>query len=240
MKSLVNSEQFQLYLNIKGYTWDLVYSYHFVSLNRETHPIRYILCMLKDYRIEAWREYAPIQLVAFEFLNYLGFIIRWYEFLDLNMMPREETDKEYDVKWLRCFCGRHANIFGPFLNHILNPFVLDVEVYEGYFIKMRAEYSNPIAAYKERYKPQLLERICRFLLDVAQFLREIPYDDEIKTNLCQNIAFCIESTCGLYDPLESLFEKATPIMIRYLDSMHSVGGKRGPSPNVFEAKRARS
>jgi hypothetical protein len=148
------------------------------------------------------------------------------------MMPREEPGKEFDVKWLQLFCGRHANIFGPFLNQILNPFILDVEVYEGYFIKMRAD--DPIAAYKERYKTQLLERIRRFLLDVAQFLREIPYDDEIKTNLCQNIAFCIESTCGLYDPLESLFEKATPIMVRYMDRH-----ERESSPDMFEAKRAR-
>jgi hypothetical protein len=66
------------------------------------------------------------------------------------------------------------------------------------------------------YKPKHLERIRHFLLDLAQFLREYPHDEENKTNLCQNIAFAVESMCGLHDPLESLFETATPILYDFV------------------------
>jgi hypothetical protein len=236
MNAEVNSEQLQLYLNIKGFTRNLVDFYH-DGPNRETHPVNYIVHMLKAYGIEERKTYAPIKLVL-DFLDKLQNTIRWYEILDQDMVVRRsETRPEDNIDKLRYFCGRHSEFFGPFLTHIFEPFLFDMNVYRGHFIKISADignYSYALAAYKEQYKPQQLERIRGFLLDVAQVLRGIPYEDEIKINLCQNIAFSIETTCGLYDPLESLFEKATPIMIRSMDRH-----KRGPSPNMFEAKRAR-
>jgi hypothetical protein len=164
--------------------------------------------MLKAYSIEERQTYAPIKLVL-DFLDKLQDNILWYEILDQDMIVRSSRyTLENDIDRLRYFCGSHSEFFGPFLTHIFEPFLSDMDVYRGYFIKICADiydYSNALATYKERYKTQLLERIRRFLLDVAQFLRVIPYDNEIKTNLCQNIAFSIETTCGLYDPLESLF-----------------------------------
>ena len=69
-------------------------------------------------------------------------------------------------------------------------------------------------------------------------MRKSRHDEEIKTNVCQNIAFAIESMCGLYDPLESLFEKATPIII---DSMDRAKRERTTTmiDYVDRAKRAK-
>ena len=237
MNAAVNSLQGQLYQNIKGYyTRNLVDTY-LKAPSKETHPIRYIIHLLGIYNIERRGTYAPLKLIL-EFLELLRDIIEWFDVLDEEIKPRRHHESpDRSLRYLQNFCGQHTE-FESLLKDTINPFLSEMNVYDNNFreilAKVNHHFYRGVEAYQQIYKAEQLERIRRFLLDVAQFLREIPYDDEIKTNLCQNIAFSIETTCGLYDPLESLFEKATPIMIRSMD-VH----KREPSPNMFEAKRAR-
>jgi hypothetical protein len=62
MNSEVNSEQLQLYLNIQGYTRNLVNFYHFYAPNRETHPVKYIVHMLKVYRhVQAYPQHVEAE-----------------------------------------------------------------------------------------------------------------------------------------------------------------------------------
>ena len=114
MNAEVNSEQLQLYLNIKGFTRNLVDFYHIYGPNRETHPVNYIVHMLKAYSIEERQTYAPIKLVL-DFLDKLQDTIRWYEILDQDMIVRSSRyTLENDIDRLRYFCDSHSEFFGPF------------------------------------------------------------------------------------------------------------------------------
>ena len=235
MNAAVNSLQGQLYQNIKGYyNLELVETY-LNAPSKEIDPVQYICYMLRIYTTERRGVYAPI-ISVLSFLERLAGTLEFNDFLDDNWTLRGNIDLfEQSMEKLESF-GLFNTDFESFFENIIRPFQLDMIQYKSRlsnFQKWQGNYDG-IASYKEMYKTQHLERIRHFMLDVAQFLRVIPYDDEIKTNLCQNIAFSIETTCGLYDPLESLFEKVSPLMITSMDR-----SKRERSPEIFEAKRAR-
>ena len=175
--------------------------------------------------------YAPITLIL-SFLERLAETLEWNDFLDERVELRQTAASlEKSTANLESFC-MYNTVFKPFFQDIIRPFLSDMSAYHE-----KVDFYYGLEEYKQMYKPQQLERIRHFLLDLAQFLREIPYHDEIKTNLCQNIAFAVESMCGLYDPLESLFEKATPIFEVFVGgvdgiSLENLKYSLGPVNNV--------
>lgn len=210
--------KFQLYQNIKGYYNSNMVNYYLEAPNKETHPIKYMAYMLGTYDTEVSSSYASVHLIL-NFLVFLTETIQCYDYPDdTNPTSRNETSNQ-TISDLEKFCNVYTT-FQTLYKTVISPFLLDMRKYNSLFIDIETRTSDVPEVtnkYKQRHKTEHLHRIKQFLIDIATFFRQIQ-SKEIHTRnklLIQNIAFAIESMCGLYNPIESLFEQATPIMLEY-------------------------
>jgi len=227
LRQQVNLRQFELYQNIKGYYTREMVNMYLEAPSKETHPIKHIIHMLGIYDMEKSRSYALLRPIL-NFLKYLTDTIEWYDILDQEPKSRRgnETSERSNAR-LENFCREHI-AFQDVYEIAIVPFLSDMSIYKQMFNEIQKQtsyFQDSVNQYKEKYKIEHLHRIKLFLIDVATFLRQVqsitlfPNDQESTNHirrelLCKNIAFTIECMCGLYNPIEYLFEQITPIMLK--------------------------
>ena len=227
LRQQVNLRQFELYQNIKGYYTREMVNIYLETPSKETHPIKYIIHMLGIYDMEKSRSYALLRPIL-NFLKYLTDTIEWYDILDQEPKSRRDHESSHSTNaHLENFC-RDYTAFRDVYQRAIVPFLSDMSIFNQRFIEIQEKMSyfhDAVDKYKEKYKTEHLHRIKLFLIDVATFLRQVqsitlfPNDQESTNHirrelLCKNIAFTIECMCGLYNPIEYLFEQITPIMLK--------------------------
>jgi len=183
--------------------------------------------MLGIYDMEKSHSYYLVEPIL-NFLKYLSDTIQWYDILDQQPESRRDHEtSERSIAYLENFCKNYT-VFQDVYQIAIVPFLSDMSIFNQRFIEIQEKMSyfhDAVDKYKEKYKTEHLHRIKLFLIDVATFLRQVqsitlfPNDQESTNHirrelLCKNIAFTIECMCGLYNPIEYLFEQITPIMLK--------------------------
>ena len=227
LRQQVNLRQFELYQNIKGYYTREMVNMYLEAPSKETHPIKHIIHMLGIYEEEKSDSYYLVEPIL-NFLKYLSDTIQWYDILDQQPESRRGNEtSERSNAYLENFCKNYT-AFQDVYEIAIVPFLSDMSILNQRFIEIQKQtsyFQDAVNQYKAKYKTEHLHRIKLFLIDIATFLRKFQSitlfsDDRSRTNhirrelLCKNIAFTIECMCGLYNPIEYLFEQITPIMLK--------------------------
>jgi hypothetical protein len=190
------------------------------------NPIRHLVYILEFY------EYSPLYSYHIrEILKVLEAVsqtIFFYDLIDEKQSTKNAPQTETAVKELRDHVCERYPIFRPFFLEHVEPFVLRMR--KLYLIHMGLYYESrsPNEKYRSMHRQEHLDNVNNLLYKTSQFLRNIErvpdirihnqtHDiNKVQKSLCTNIAFAIEVSIGLREPLNQLFKEATSLVKKYI------------------------
>jgi len=220
----------QLYMSIYGLTNRGMYGTILNAPEQTENPINHLVYILELYKYQSSSMYYQHIFEVLKLLEVVAQTIYLYDHIDHRHGIKRGYHTKENAKLSRDHQYERYPTFRPFFRDHLEPFVLSMENLNNiYMIFRNQDRWTADEKYRSEHGQEHLSRVKDLLYNTSQFLRnieiipnqikgEITNDkiNEKQKTLCIDIAFAIEVSIGLREPLNQLFKEAMPLMNQYI------------------------